>query len=96
MTEEQTAKANNELPWEEDNKELIAAWRTELKALKAKGDGPALERLKTAVETQLALADLKIKARQADHAQQFIWGPILLTFVGVILGALIAGWVKHC
>jgi len=84
--------------WEDECKIRIQDWHDKLANLKMKGDEETIKTLQTAINIQVSLSDLKIKARQADHPKQLIWGPILLPFASAILGALIAlagSWWKH-
>jgi hypothetical protein len=90
------ADAMGPLPsWEVECSERTEMWRKELRELAKKPDSQALEAVKTAVNIQLALADLKIKARQADWAKTMAWVPLVLPLVGVIVGAIIGAWLKH-
>ncbi len=86
--------------WEDECTRRINNWRNQLRGLV---DGPtapkieALQLLKAAVDAQLALADLKMKARQADHAKQMIWLPLFLSALAIIftlLGVLLSAWLK--
>ena len=86
--------------WEDECKRRIDKWRDQLRGLV---DGStaskieALQLLKAAVDAQLALADLKMKARQADHPKQMIWLPLFLSALGIILsllGVLLGAWLK--
>ena len=84
--------------WEELSKARIALWSTKLAELTAPSDIPALQALKSQIEIQTALAELRIKARQADKAWLFAWSPLLLPSVGAVLGiigTLATLWVSH-
>ncbi|MGA8429297.1 MAG: hypothetical protein WB729_05720 [Candidatus Sulfotelmatobacter sp.] len=56
---------------------------------------PAIQSLKTTVEAQLAIAELKIKKRAADHAWMALWLPIIFPTLGAILGAFVGAWLKR-
>jgi hypothetical protein len=81
--------------WEKEVRERIELWHTNLPDLAGKEDIHGLQVLKLAVDAQLALAELKVKSRQADWAKTTTWAPLVLPMVGAIIGGLIAGWVKH-
>jgi hypothetical protein len=61
--------------WEENCKTRIRSWHVQLLELAEGKDPEALKMLKCAIEAQVALADLKIKARQADWAKLLLWLP---------------------
>jgi hypothetical protein len=82
------------LSYEEECKRRIDIWYPRLNELAEKGDSEGLRTLKAAIDAELAIADLKIKARQADHAQWIMWLQIGLPTAGAIIGALIGGWLK--
>ena len=48
-------------------------------------DNASQVQLKAAIELELALAELKIKVRQADHAKWLPWFAALLAFAGVLI-----------
>ena len=80
--------------WEEDCKTRIRSWHNELLVLAEKKDAVALEALKNAIDAQLALADLKIKARQADWAKVLLWLTPVLSLVSGIVGGVIGVLLK--
>lgn len=84
-----------ELSWEAECETRIEKWRLELENLAKKPDAQALQSLKAAVDVQLALADLKIKTRQADWAKTILWFPLVLPMVVVIVGAVLGAFLKH-
>jgi hypothetical protein len=47
--------------------------------------------MKQAIDAELALAELKTKVRQADHARVLTWFAPILPFLGAVIGALIGG-----
>jgi hypothetical protein len=81
-------------PYEEECQRRIDSWHVRLKALAEKEDSGGLATLKTAIDAELAIADLKIKVRQADHAQWILWLQIGLPTIGAVVGAFIGGWLK--
>jgi hypothetical protein len=83
----------NDLPYEEECKQRILTWEKQLKELAAHQNLAGLQVLKTAVEAQMALAELRIKVREAAHAKAMTWGTLLLPAVTAIAGALIGTWV---
>jgi hypothetical protein len=83
------------LPWEEEVETRIQDWHWKLKDFAHQHDLPAIESLKTTVETQLAIAELKIKKRAADHAWMALWLPIIFPTLGAIVGAFVGAWLKH-
>jgi hypothetical protein len=92
MTDESKDK---HLPWEEEVELRIEGWHWELKRFANEDNLTAIERLKTTVEAQLAIAELKIKKRAADHAWMALWFPIIFPTLGAILGAFVGAWLKH-
>ncbi len=80
--------------YEDECKARICAWHSELKKLADEDGIEAVQKLKVVVETELAIAELKIKAREADHAKWVTMVVPLLGFVGAILGAFIGGMLK--
>jgi len=95
MIETVSAKPEVELPWEAECKRRICTWHRELKGLAENHNLPALKVLKAAVDAQLALAELKLKVRQAGWPKTMTWGPFILPTIGAILGAFIGAWLKH-
>jgi hypothetical protein len=91
-----------EVPCRTPRVEVLTPQRNVRELAENPGDAQALQALKTAVEIQLALADLRIKVRQADHAKTITWLPAATAIAGVVIGgvgaiggALISGWLKH-
>jgi hypothetical protein len=85
------------LTYEEETKERIRTWHAQLKELVAQRDSAGVQWLKTAIDAELALAELKLKARQADWAKVMTWGPFvvpLLSAVGALAGVWIGAWLK--
>jgi hypothetical protein len=89
----------NVLSYEEECNARINAWHSELKKLADEEAIEPVQKLKAVVETELAIAELKIKTREADHAKWVtLFVPTLtaiLGFVGAIVGALIGGMLRH-
>jgi hypothetical protein len=82
------------LTWEKEVEHRTTKWRSELITLADKRDLQSLQVLKTAVDAQLAIAELMIKSRQADWAKVMVWGQLWLPLCGVIIGAIIAARLK--
>jgi hemolysin activation/secretion protein len=83
--------------WEDECKDRIRSWRIELEGLEDKPDAEKLQKLealKAAIEVQVGLADIQIKARSADWAKLMAWAPFLLGLVGFI-GVLVGAWLKR-
>jgi hypothetical protein len=81
--------------WEDECTRRINNWRDQLRGLVDGSTAPkieALQLLKAAVDAQLALADLKMKARQADHAKLMIWLPVCLSVLSLLLS--LGVWLK--
>jgi hypothetical protein len=88
-------KPDTTLPYEGECKRRIAEWyHPQLKILAKNGDSEGLRILKAAIDGELAIADLKIKSRQADHAKWILWLQIGLPTFGALIGALVGGWLK--
>ncbi len=88
-----TESVGKGLSYEKECEKRIRDWETELGNLAKSRDG-TIQTLKTAIEAQLALADLRIRVREADHAKAITWLPLVLPMVGAIGGAFIGGWLK--
>lgn len=87
----------SEFTWEEEVKNRVEIWRQQLGGLMEKPDVEnlqSLQSLKAAVDVQVALADLKIKARTADWAKTLLWTSLLLPFIGAIIGAIVGAMFK--
>jgi len=54
----------------------------------------SLTRMKQKIDLEIALAEFKIKSRQADHASVLTWLAPILPFLGAIFGGVIGGMVK--
>ena len=86
-----------EKSYEDECRERIKTWHRELKELKARPDSSELlKALKVAIDAELAIAELKIKVRQADWAKTLTWGRLVLPVLTAVLGALIGAWLKRC
>ena len=81
-------------PWEKECKERIEKWSAELKILTENRNTAGMEALKKTVEAHLALADFKIKFRQADHVKSMMWGSMVLSPLVGFLGVLVGAWLK--
>lgn len=95
MVNAAAAKPGMSLSWEDEVKRRIDIWHGELIDFSQRRDLSGLQTRKAAVDAQVALADLKIKAREADWARTILWLSLALPTAGAILGALIGGWLKH-
>jgi hypothetical protein len=82
------------LSWEKEVDKRILEWRLKLLELVNKPDGPSLQTLKAAIDVQIALADLKVKSRQADWAKLILWSQLWLPLFGVLLGAILGAMLK--
>jgi hypothetical protein len=80
--------------YEDECKKRIDDWRVALVDLAKNPDLARAQGLKAVIDADLALADFKIKARQADHAKGIMWSAFIVPAVTAILGALIGGWLK--
>ena len=95
MTESQISQPPvKKLPHEEECKQRIDKWDTELPAVFGSGDLGSLQLLKTAIEAQLALEELRIRARQADWAKITAWGPLLMPAIAALIGSLLGAWLN--
>ena len=90
------------LSYEDECKDRIARLENAFRKLANQQDPATLDALKEEIEIQLALADLRLKVRQADHAKAMIWLPTTLPVlgaiigvVGTLIGTLIGIWLKH-
>jgi hypothetical protein len=93
MSKAALAAFQKEPTWEEECQVRIRIWQAALKGLAAERDVGALHALKAAVDAQMAIAELKLKVRQADWAKTMTWGPLILPTLGAIFGAFIGGWL---
>ncbi len=71
-------------------REQIEKWHRAL----ANSDDRSRAEIHGKIDVELALAELKIKVRQADHAPLLTWLAPFLPFLGAIIGALIGGMFK--
>ncbi len=90
-----TESAGTRLSYEDECKQRIGDWEAELGNLARSNNGTALQTLKTAIEAQLALADLRLRVREADHAKMITWLQVGLPTAGAIVGAFIGALLKH-
>jgi hypothetical protein len=90
MAEQQTVRTT----YEEEYQARIDKWRIRLKELAEAPRADEFAAVKTAIEADLALAELKIKARQGDWAKIVVWVSLLSPAVAVILGAILGAWLK--
>jgi hypothetical protein len=79
------------LDWERECAERIDSWHEKLKIYADNHDDQALNTLKKAVDAQLAIAELKLKVRQADWAKTMVWFPLIFPTLGAILGGFLGG-----
>ena len=92
MTE--VAPEQTDLSWEQECQRRIDIWHNDLMGFAERRDLVSLQAVKMAVDTQVALADLKIKARQADWAKTILWLSLVLPTAGALVGAFIGGWMR--
>src|SRR6266436_5774313 len=64
-----TDSAGTRLSYEDECKQRIGDWEAELGNLARCNNGTALQTLKTAIEAQLALADLRLRVRDRVVAE---------------------------
>jgi len=84
------------LSYEQEVKARISEWHSKLKELADAKEGSIapVQKLKAVVETELAIAELKIKAREADHAKVLVWLLPVLSPLCAIIGVFIGAWLK--
>ena len=80
--------------YEGERKRRIKAWDDQLKALGSKNDASQITAIKGLIDAELALAELRIKVRQAGHPIAALWVPVILPTLGAILGAILGGLLK--
>ncbi len=76
-------------------KRRIDQWHDQLKAHAQAPDLHALRQIKAAIDADLALAEFKIKFREADHAKAWKWWTVALPIAGSVFGAAFGAWVGH-
>lgn len=95
MTEPNPSATDTELSYEQEAKKRILEWyHPQVKGLAKARDSEGLSILKAALDGELAIADLKIKARQADHAPLILWFQIVLPVLTALIGAFVGAWLK--
>lgn len=83
-----------EVEYENECKRRIGLWHGQLKDLKSKSDSSRITTVKALIDAELALAEVRIKVRQAGHPLMALWLPIILPTLGAILGAILGGLLK--
>jgi hypothetical protein len=95
MTEPNSNTTDTDLPYEDETKWRIDNWyHPQLKRLAKAHDSEGLSILKMAIDGEVAIADLKIKSRQADHAWWFVWVQIGLPALTALIGAFAGAFFK--
>jgi transposase len=99
MTEspQQSTNRSSDRSWEELSKERSDLWSDQLEELRASSELLPLQILKAKIDVQTSLAELRIKARQADKAWLFAWSPVILPLLAAligIIGTLITLWAN--
>jgi len=86
---------DTDLPYENECKDRINNWyNPQLKRLAKARDLEGLRILQAAIDGELAIADFKIKFRQADHAKPILWLQIALPVVTALIGVFVGAWLK--
>ncbi len=77
--------------YETETKSRINRWHGQLKDLESRSDLTGITTLKALIDTELALAETRVKARQAGHPTLTVWLPIIFPTLGAVLGAILRG-----
>jgi hypothetical protein len=80
--------------YEDECKLRIELWHGQLKDLGSKSDSSGVATVKALIDAELALAEVRIKVRQAGHPKLTLWLPIIFPTLGAILGAILGGLLK--
>jgi len=77
--------------YETESNRRIGIWHGRLKDLRDPSD---IATVKALIDAEVALAEARIKVRQAGHPKLTSWLPLILTPLGAILGAFIGALWK--
>ena len=84
---------------EEVCRERIKEWDDALEMQVKKPDFHQLRALKAAIDTHLAIEELRIKVRVGDWPKTMVWGqlvsPALAAILGGTIGAIIGAWLHR-